>query len=44
MAKFATEIVRVMKVATSELDSKLGTGTADLAIRIGVSFNRSLLN
>jgi hypothetical protein len=38
MAKFAQEVLRAMKVATSELDSYLGPGTADLEIRIGVSF------
>jgi hypothetical protein len=38
MAKFAEEILRAMRVATSDLDSQLGPGTADLAIRIGVSF------
>jgi hypothetical protein len=37
MAKFAHEILQAMKTATSELDSQLGPGTAELAIRIGVS-------
>jgi hypothetical protein len=36
MAKFAQEILQAMKVATSELDSQLGPGTAELGIRIGV--------
>jgi hypothetical protein len=36
MAKFAHDILQAMRVATSELDSLLGPGTAELAIRIGV--------
>jgi hypothetical protein len=40
MAKFAEEILRAMRVATSDLDSQLGPGTADLAIRIGVSLDK----
>jgi hypothetical protein len=37
MAKFAQEILQAIKIATSELDSQLGPGTADLAIRIGLN-------
>jgi hypothetical protein len=42
MAKFAQEILQAMKVATSELDSQLGPGTTELAIRNGVRVFLSL--
>jgi hypothetical protein len=37
MAKFAQEILQAMKVATFKLDSQLGPGTAELAVRIGLN-------
>jgi hypothetical protein len=37
MTKYAQEIIEAMKVATAELDSILGPGTAELAIRVGLN-------
>jgi hypothetical protein len=37
MAKFAGDMIREMKVVTTDLEKCLGPGTGNLLIRVGVS-------